>query len=84
MTASCAPAWPAYTDRRGVETSDSGTPHPSDLRFFCAPMPEIRPWLGGARNTQYSPPSIAVSNLQAALRRAPLQLRKSIGGHHGQ
>lgn len=30
----------AYTDSRGVETSDSGTPHPSDCGFFVPPRPD--------------------------------------------
>ena len=37
MTPTCTPAPLAYNAQRGVETTDSGTPHPSDLRFFCAP-----------------------------------------------
>lgn len=71
----CVPAERVYTDPRGVRNLVDGHRSVISGIFVCTPA-WIPPMVGGARNTQYSPPSQRGSQPPTALPRATSQFEK--------
>ena len=85
MMLACTPFSLAYTDPRGVETSLQRPTAPDSQRLFCAPRLESVHGLEGTGIPEYRPPSVAVSNLQAAHHWVPLRTSKTYrSASHGQ
>jgi len=79
--APCTPAPLAYNGWRGVRNLMSGTPHPIACGFFVPPR------LSGREGREYpnsARRSYAVLNSRPPLTGQPVNLRKSVGGHHGR